>query len=471
MSNIYEICHDSSSLSDVQISILNNSVDLLQFASDLSQREVSVFVPGKAKGTMVIVEHHTPLFQGMSGANVVTPGQIVNVYDEPVAAYVMQQGSMLMGAKEMEYGKTVPMAAYPFVDNAGGTIAVITFVGQVEPNRELLTETAFMALQVPIANNSKQLYKALSVQDGIILISGDGKIIYANELADSIMHLRGREAHLAGENIYNSRVNLSGAKRALASHEGFVEDIVHGQVIFTQRVIPLLKGGKVSRLIIIITERTEIHRKEQELMVKTSVIKEIHHRVKNNLQTIASLLRMQKRRVQSEEAKHALDESLNRILSISVVHEILSHHDEDTIDITDVAQKLLQLLLHGMVSRDSHIEPHFDGQRLILPSEAAASLALVINELITNAIVHGFEGMQDGILSVSITNQDGQGQLIIRDTGKGIDPGSVDMKKHLGLQIVTTLVEKDLQGKLEFSDVKPSGTEVKIQFPLVEKGA
>ncbi len=469
MQSVYDVCHGRSALSDVQIRILKNSEDVLQFASDLAQREISVYVPGKVPGTVMLAAFRTPLFQRLSGKRAtLQPGMVMPGQEEPLIFHVLHHGQVLKGARETEYGRTEPMVAYPFVDNAGDTIAVVSFVGSVEAEREILTETAFMSLQVPIANDFRKLYAALSVQDGIILISGDGKIIYANEMAESIMHLRGRNTHLSGENVYNSRVNMAGAKRALASHEGFIEEIVHGRIVFTQRVIPLLQGGKVFRLIFIITERTEIHEKEQELMVKTSVIKEIHHRVKNNLQTIASLLRMQMRRVRSEEARDALQESLHRILSISIVHEILSHHDEEYINITDVAQKLLGLLMHSMVSNDSHIETSFTGEPLELPSEAAASLALVINELITNAIVHGFEERQEGRLSVVITNQAGWGTLVIADTGKGMELEKT--KKNLGLQIVSTLVEKDLQGTLEFKKTEPSGTTVCIRFPLQKKG-
>lgn len=470
--SIFDICREKSSLSDVQISILNNSSDLFQFASDISQREVTIYVPGKERGTIIVVGNKTPLFQRLSASSEGINGSVVDDYDEPVVLQVLQTGQAIRGAKEKEYGKIEPMMAYPFVDNAGVTIAVITFVGPTSDARDLLTETAFMALQVPLASNAKKLYEALSVQDGIILISGDGKVIYANEMADSIMHLRGRELHLAGTNIYNSRVNISGAKRALASHEGFLEEITHGKIIFTQRVIPILRGGKVIRLIVIITERTELHRKEEELIVKTSVIKEIHHRVKNNLQTIASLLRMQMRRVESKEARDALDESLHRILSISLVHEILSHHDEENIDISDVAKKLMNLLMHSMVSNESHITAAFEGEELLLPSAAATSLALVINEIITNALVHGFENVKAGAIRVVVKNEGNQGCLMISDTGNGFDINKIDKtKKHLGLQIVSTLVEKDLQGTLEYGSVEPSGTKVVIRFPLDTKGA
>ncbi len=474
MVSMESICRTQSSLSDVQIHILKNSEELLQFASDLSHRELLVFVPGRQPHTLVLAAHCSPfLQQAEDKEQTMVPGKVFAGYEEPIALEVLQRGQFVQGCKEVDYGRIEPLSAYPFVDNGGLTMAVISFVGKVEAAREILTETAFLALQVPITKDSRALYGRLSVQDGVVLINCNGVIIYADEMAESILHMRGYAGSLTGFNIYNSQNNLTGAKQALATREGFIENVTVGDVVFTRRVIPLLRRGRVHRVIAVLTERTELYRKEEELMIKTSVIKEIHHRVKNNLQTIASLLRMQMRRTDSEEAKNVLKESLNRILSISLVHEILSHHDEETIDISDVAKKLLELLTHSMVSADCHVDIQFSGRAMFLPSDAATSLALVLNELITNAILHGFEGLHEGTLSVSV-QQDGSACIIcIQDNGIGMShmPQTQPSKrKHLGLAIVRTLVEKDLKGTLEFRDAKPKGTKVVIQFPQIERG-
>ena len=474
MVSMESICRTQSSLSDVQIHILKNSEELLQFASDLSHRELLVFVPGRQPHTLVLAAHCSPfLQQAEDKEQTMVPGKVFAGYEEPIALEVLQRGQFVQGCKEVDYGRIEPLSAYPFVDNGGLTMAVIAFVGKVEAAREILTETAFLALQVPITKDSRALYGRLSVQDGVVLINCNGVIIYADEMAESILHMRGYAGSLTGFNIYNSQNNLTGAKQALATREGFIENVTVGDVVFTRRVIPLLRRGRVHRVIAVLTERTELYRKEEELMIKTSVIKEIHHRVKNNLQTIASLLRMQMRRTDSEEAKNVLKESLNRILSISLVHEILSHHDEETIDISDVAKKLLELLTHSMVSADCHVDIQFSGRAMFLPSDAATSLALVLNELITNAILHGFEGLHEGTLSVSV-QQDGSACIIcIQDNGIGMShmlQTQPSKRKHLGLAIVRTLVEKDLKGTLEFRDAKPKGTEVVIQFPQIERG-
>ncbi len=475
MASMESICRTQSALSDVQIHILKNSEELLQFASDLSHRELLVFVPGRQPHTLVLAAHCSPfLQQAENKEQTMVPGKVFAGYEEPIALQVLQSGQFVQGCKEVDYGRIEPLSAYPFVDNGGLTMAVIAFIGKVEATREILTETAFLALQVPITKDSRALYSRLSVQDGVVLINCNGVIIYADEMAESILHMRGYAGSLTGFNIYNSQNNLTGAKQALATREGFIGNVTVGDVIFTRRVIPLLRRGRVHRVIAVLTERTELYRKEEELMIKTSVIKEIHHRVKNNLQTIASLLRMQMRRTDSEEAKNVLKESLNRILSISLVHEILSHHDEETIDISDVAQKLLELLTHSMVSADCHVDIQFSGKSMFLPSDAATSLALVLNELITNAIIHGFEGLHEGTLSVSVQQDGGECLLCIRDNGIGMShmpaPAQSGKRKHLGLAIVRTLVEKDLKGTLAFRDAKPKGTEVIIQFPQIERG-
>ena len=329
-----------------------------------------------------------------------------------------------------------------------------------------------MALQVPFTKDMSSLYGRLSVQDGVILINCNGVVIYADEMAESLMAIQSNGGQLVGSNIYSMQSNLTGAKQVLATHKGAVEDVSIGPIVLTRRVIPLSQGGKVHRVVVILTEKTELRRKEEELLIKTSVIKEIHHRVKNNLQTIASLLRMQMRRTDSPEAKAVLNESLNRILSISLVHETLSYHNEETIDVSDVIQKLLNLLTQSMSGADCHIRTSFDGDSLIMSSGEATSLALVLNELITNAIVHGFEGYAEGHIRITLCKDNGQAVISINDDGIGIElsQGEQGSRKHLGLAIVQTLVEKDLHGTIAFTKATPKGTNVVIQFPYTERG-
>lgn len=469
MTALAPICRTDSTLSPVQIHILQNSEELLQFASDLSHRELFVYVPGRCKGTLVLAAHRTPLLQKGRQNEPAEPGTVFSHYEEPLNFQVFQDGKAMHGEKEIEYGRTAPIVAYPFVDNGGRTIAVIAFVGVVEDNRELLTETAFLSLQVPMDFHS--MYRPLSIQDGVVLVNCNGIVIYADDMADSILHMCGQHGIITGTNIYNTSLDVTGGKQVLAEANGLADDITVGDAVVSRRVIPILQRGKVRRVISILTERTELHRKEAELMVKTSVIKEIHHRVKNNLQTIASLLRMQMRRTASDEARDVLKESLNRILSIALVHETLSYDDDENINLSDVAQKLLNLLAHSLVSKECRVETKFSGDKLLLPSDVVTSLALILNELITNAIIHGFEGRSDGVISIAIRCEGKSCVITVCDDGVGMDQAEKETtRKHLGMAIVQTLIEKDLHGTIAFSKAQPQGTAAVIRFPLSKRG-
>lgn len=136
MTALAPICRTDSTLSPVQIHILQNSEELLQFASDLSHRELFVYVPGRRKGTLVLAAHRTPLLQKGRQNEPAEPGTVFSHYEEPLNFQVFQDGKAMHGEKEIEYGRTAPIVAYPFVDNGGRTIAVIAFVGVVEDNRD-----------------------------------------------------------------------------------------------------------------------------------------------------------------------------------------------------------------------------------------------------------------------------------------------------------------------------------------------
>ena len=165
LSPIESICQSASSLSDVQIHILKNSEKLLQFASDLSHRKIYVYVPGQEQDTLVLAAQRRPFFQGTSSlAELPSSGVIVTRYDEPLVWQVLMTGNPIKGMIETNYGQMEPISCYPFVDNGGLAIGVISFVGRIEKSRDILTETAFLSLQVPIEEPMNRLYQRLSLQ-------------------------------------------------------------------------------------------------------------------------------------------------------------------------------------------------------------------------------------------------------------------------------------------------------------------
>jgi len=364
------------------------------------------------------------------------------------------------------------MQTYPLRDGDGAIIAAVSFEASVEDavggDTGILIETAYLLLTAARADSAAPIFRPLSARDGIIIVDGRGAVVYANAAAASIYKIFG-VGRIVGRRVFDRQLNIRLALKAANTRQPQETEIEIGSLVLVQRAIPIVQDGQTIRTILIVADITEIKKKEKELLIKSAVIQEIHHRVKNNLQTIASLLRLQARRTHSPEVKAALRESVNRILSISVVHEFLSQQDAEFIDVAEVAKNILELVIENMLEPDFNIQTVFNGQKMVLPSNQAISLALAINELIQNAVEHGFVGRREGVIGVDILSRRDAYQIDIWDNGIGLPPG-FDQKEsgNLGLQIVRTLIENDVGG--EFRLFSGQGTRACIIVPLSAGG-
>lgn len=201
-----------------------------------------------------------------------------------------------------------------------------------------------------------------------------------------------------------------------------------------------------------------------KLMVRSAIIQEMHHRVKNSLQTVASLLRIQMHRKGEGTMEEMLKESINRIISISAVHDLLSKEDLDQVNLRQVAETILQLNAQSLLQPGQQVRTRVHGDDVYLPSSKASSIALVLNELIHNAIEHGFADGRNGILEVTTRRDEHTVRVEIQNNGLPI-PADFDPKRSdsLGLQIVESLTQNDLGGRftLKTDDL----TEATVVFP------
>lgn len=198
--------------------------------------------------------------------------------------------------------------------------------------------------------------------------------------------------------------------------------------------------------------------------MKSVAIREIHHRVKNNLQTIASLLRLQMRRGLPEESKIHFEESLNRITSIASVYEIiLSNSTVDDVDLYQLIEKIGNALVMES-GVDMNISISYSGPNIQIKSDKAVTVALVVNELIQNCVKHAFKTIEFGEIEVLLQQMDGQIMVQVIDNGEGYSPPS---KTSLGLDIVQTLIEHDLSGQFKIQKAE-NGTVASVVFPLKE---
>ncbi len=213
-----------------------------------------------------------------------------------------------------------------------------------------------------------------------------------------------------------------------------------------------------------IQDITEEVRREQELKIKSAMIQEVHHRVKNNLQTVAFLLRMEARRTSDPEAQEILYQTVGRIQSIAVVHEFLSRGDGTDIDMLDVCTRIAGEVSASASDGHKRITFTVAGKTFLLPAQQATSCALVMNELVQNSVDHGFPDRDEGKIAIHFGETDASMVIEIADDGVGLPPGfALASTSSLGLRIVQTLVQDDLRGQIQL--VNAQGTTARISIP------
>ncbi|MBC6459290.1 sensor histidine kinase [Actinomadura sp. HBU206391] len=325
----------------------------------------------------------------------------------------------------------------------------------------------------PIPDAEANLVRSPRVGDGLLRLDESGVVVYASPNAQSAFRRLGLATDLVGTSLGDTTAELCHTGEPLeetlvvslsgrAPREAEVES--NGSVV-QLRIIPLLVNGTRIAAIALLRDVTELRWRDRELMSKDATIREIHHRVKNNLQTVAALLRLQARRLQIPEARAALDEAVRRVGSIAIVHETLSHTPEELVDFDDIADRVITMA--GEVSSpEAQVTPKRTGSFGVLPSVIATPLAMVLTELLQNALEHGLPE-RDGVLEVVASRGEERLSVVVADDGRGF-PADFDVESatSLGLQIVRTLIVGELGGSLEFQPRPGGGTEVVLDLPL-----
>ncbi|MCK6066828.1 MULTISPECIES: sensor histidine kinase [Microbacterium] len=307
--------------------------------------------------------------------------------------------------------------------------------------------------------------------DGLIRLDVDGIATFASPNALSAFNRMGFDDELEGESLVEVTSRILPAKRQVDESLPLVvtgrapwrADLEARGVQVSLRTIPLRERGTRIGAIVLCRDVTEIRHQEQELITKDATIREIHHRVKNNLQTVASLLRIQARRTHSDEAREALTQAMRRVSAIAVVHDTLSEGLAQNVDFDDVFARVLKLVAEVAAAPNTRAQTRTTGRFGTLPSEYATPLALALTELVTNAVEHGLAG-QEGDVEIAAVRTDDVLEVRVRDTGVGLPEGQVG--RGLGTQIVRTLIQGELGGTIDWHTLVGSGTEVTIDIPM-----
>ncbi|TVS78319.1 sensor histidine kinase [Mycobacterium helveticum] len=318
--------------------------------------------------------------------------------------------------------------------------------------------------------------------DGFIRLDVDGVVAYASPNALSAYHRMGLTTKLEGCNLIEvTRPLISDPFEAqeVAEH---INDLVAGGLSMRMevdaggatvllRTLPLLVQGTSKGAAVLIRDVTEVKRRDRALISKDATIREIHHRVKNNLQTVAALLRLQARRTVNAEGREALMESVRRVSSIALVHDALSMSVDEQVNLDEVIDRILPIM-NDVASVDRPIRINRVGDLGVLDSDRATALIMVITELVQNAIEHAFDpAVQEGSVTIRAERSARWLDVVVHDDGRGLPEGfSLEKSDSLGLQIVRTLVSAELDGTLGMRDGAERGTDVVLRVPIGRRG-
>jgi two-component sensor histidine kinase len=312
------------------------------------------------------------------------------------------------------------------------------------------------------------------VGDGFVRIDASGTVTYASPNAVSVFRRLGLTSDLTGLDLAaTTRGLIPPARRpdeetlstVLGGRAPQDTEMGNGSTVVIARSVPLRTAERHIGALVLLRDVTDLRSRDRELITKDATIREIHHRVKNNLQTVAALLRLQARRMTVPEARLALEEAVRRVGSIALVHETLSQSLDETVEFDEIADRL-RLVVTDVGSAEAQVTSSRVGAFGVLPGEVATPLAMVLTELLQNATEHAFVE-RPGHIEVNASRLPGALGLVVSDDGAGLPP-EFDPRSSasLGLSIVRTLVESELEGTLRIGAADGAGTRVEVRIPL-----
>ena len=327
----------------------------------------------------------------------------------------------------------------------------------------------------PFSDHDPDTDEIPRVGDGLLVVDLEARIQYASPNALSTLHRVGVLGNVAGRRLEDLGIRHPVIAEDPKNPHAVAAEIESNETAVQLMGLPLVEDGAARGAVVLLRDITELRLRDRLLVSKDATIREIHHRVKNNLQTISSLLRLQGRRVESSEAKNAIDESVRRIRAIALVHETLANETADDVSLREVASMLARTAQDSFTAPESPI--HFDvkGDSGLIPSDVVTPLAVVLNELLQNTVDHAFpkaavSAGSPGVVEILLARENNRLTMTVRDNGIGVPADfNYQAQQGLGLSIIRGLAVTELNGAIEVRRGSDGvGSEAIVHVPIPE---
>ncbi|CDX01908.1 Signal transduction histidine kinase [Desulfitobacterium hafniense] len=467
---LIDLCKEYTDLTDLDTEHLISIADKLPYIANLNETDIFIDALNRNGKNAIVLAWARPGSRSLYKRSVV--GELAYDYSEPAVLRSLKTGEAYRNIRgESQEGVPIAQTVVPISNSERKIIGVLIMERDISEEIRQEKQVQFLSRTAEQLSNTL-MHLSMDghkfgdwLGNGIFILNGRGKITYANTIAAQIYRTHNKTEEPAGCMFDYSLINCSSMDEMLAYLKEPVEYAVN-KMNYLFQAFPLVAYGELSGSVISVQDITDLRKKEQELNAQSIILKEIHHRVKNNLQNIAALLRLQMRRSDSELIRQEFEASINRIISIAIVHEVFAYDEWDYINVTDFLNRLLTFLVDSITSPEHKITTQIDGEGILLKSSQAVPLALVLNELLSNSLKHGLSQVAEGKLKIVLQEKEDRVNILISDNGPGYDPNSLQSPKRLGLQIVYSLVEEQLQGRFR---IKRTGTmtQASVSFPIL----
>jgi two-component sensor histidine kinase len=489
MATLPELARQHTNLEGEALAQLTRLVAAWGILADLCFADLLLFVPTAADdGKLVVIGQVRPSnSQTLHHDDLI--GRVMDESERPLVARAYRTGDIMDGeiAVTSRGGEPARLQCIP-VRWAGEVIAVLTreaailvgrrpgelersYVGVFERFARMLVAGLF-----PYPIDEGTAAESPRVGDGALLLDDAARVSYASPNAVTALHRLGAYSNVEGIRLDEAGVATGGVDDSFASHLPVMVEVERRpDVIVLLRCMPLLdlRDGRVviTGAIVLLRDVTDLRRRDQLLLSKDQAIREVHHRVKNNLQTIGSLLRLQGRRLAAGDGREALEEAERRIRSIALVHEILSRDAGEEVPFDEIVGPLVRMAKEAFTFPGVPVDFKVVGAAGELPATIATPLAVVLTELLQNAVEHAFpQGGTGGQVRVEMSNDGERLRILVADDGPGFPPDfSIGSTRSLGLSIARSLIESQMTGTIETRN--DGGATVELTVPLRDPDA
>lgn len=467
-SDIKDLCFENTNLKQNDIDKLNKIAENLPLLSELFKADIFIDCLTRDKDVAIVLAESKNPNNSLYSSSVAQ--SLAYRKNEPAVLRTLNTGISSTDLKATtQENKTVRQNVVAIKNDLNNVIGVLIEEKDVtsdinqDKNLKILSETneQLTVTLINIKNNHDD--NTLNyLNDAIIIFNQKGKAIYVNPVAEQLYKKLGYKDEIRGMSFKNLVLDNSEFEDALNCKPPRVCEIELGKLVLEVKYAVTNKHKSGSHLIMLLKDTTEVKEKDKQLILKSVVIKEIHHRLKNNLQTVASILRLQSRLIENQEVKILFEESINRVLSISATHEILAQNGVDEVDIKSIIIRVKENMLCLTKSGKAIIDINVKGDSFNIDSDKSTSIALVVNELLQNSIEHGFNERKSGNIEINIRKGILYSSISIIDDGIGFNP-EVSNNGSLGLRIVKNIIKDKLEGNINIES-ENSGTKIYFDF-------